>query len=158
MLGLFQDHKETPRLGTLRQLALFSTLSRLELRVVDGLLHERRFLKGEIIFDEGEEGQALHVVIAGRVLICRQGEPESGRITEIDAGVAFGELALLENAPRALQARAEEDCVLASLARSDLESLLDTHAVIASKILLQLARHLGRQLRDRSTAIECSPL
>ena len=158
MLGLFQGRNETPRLGTLRQLALFSTLSRLELRVVDGLLHERRFLKGEIIFDEGEEGQALHVVITGRVLICRQGEPEAGRITEIDAGVAFGELALLENAPRALQARAEEDCVLASLARSDLEGLLDTHAVIASKILLQLARHLGRQLRERSPAIERSPL
>jgi hypothetical protein len=35
----------------------FSTLSRLELRVVDALLHERRFLKGEIIFDEGEEGR-----------------------------------------------------------------------------------------------------
>ena len=158
MLGLFQGRNETPRLGTLRQLALFSTLSRLELRVVDGLLHERRFLKGEIIFDEGEEGQALHVVITGRVLICRQGEPESGRITEIDAGVAFGELALLENAPRALQARAQEDCVLASLARSDLEGLLDTHAVIASKILLQLARNLGRQLRDRSPAVERSPL
>ena len=79
MLAFFQGRNETPRLGTLRQLALFSTLSRLELRVVDGLLHERRFLKGEIIFDEGEEGQALHVVIAGRVLICRQGEPETGR-------------------------------------------------------------------------------
>lgn len=158
MLGLFQAPNETPRLETLRQLALFSTLSRLELRVVDGLLHERRFLAGEIIFDEGEEGQALHVVLAGHVLICKQGEPEAGRITEIAAGVAFGELALLENAPRALQARAEVDCVLASLARSDLESLLDTHAVIASKILLQLARHLGRQLRDRSNAIERSPL
>ena len=158
MLGLFQSRNETPRLGTLRQLALFSTLSRLELRVVDGLLHERRFLKGEVIFDEGEEGQALHVIITGRVLICRQGEPETGRITDIDTGVAFGELALLENAPRALQARAAEDCVLASLARSDLESLLDTHALIASKILLQLARHLGRQLRDRSLAIERTPL
>jgi CRP-like cAMP-binding protein len=93
---MFQGRKEAPRLGTLRQLALFSTLSRLELRVVDGLLHERRFLKGEIIFDEGEEGQALHVVIAGRVLICKQGDPVAGRVTEIDAGVAFGRLALLE--------------------------------------------------------------
>ena len=154
MLALFQGRKEAPRLGTLRQLALFSTLSRLELRVVDGLLHERRFLQGEIIFDEGEEGQALHVVIAGRVLICKQGDPVAGRVTEIDAGVAFGELALLENAPRALQARAEEDCVLASLSRGDLESLLVTHAVIASKILLQLARQLGRQLRNRSTPVE----
>ena len=158
MLGLFQARNETPRLGTLRRLALFSTLSRRELRVVDGLLHERRFLAGEIIFDEGEEGQALHVVITGRVLICRQGEPETGRITEIDAGDAFGELALLENVPRALQARAEVDCVLASLARSDLESLLDTHAVIASKILLQLARHLGRQLREQSPTVGRGPL
>jgi len=158
MLAFFQGRNETPRLGTLRQLALFSTLSRLELRVVDGLLHERRFLKGEIIFDEGEEGQALHVVIAGRVIICKQGEPETGRIAEINAGVAFGELALLENAPRALQARAEEDCVVASLARGDLESLLVTHAVIASKILLQLARQLGRQLRDRSPLTERRPL
>ena len=42
--------------------------------------------------------------------------------------------------------------MLASLSRGDLESLLVTHAVIASKILLQLARQLGRQLRDRVRA------
>ena len=88
------------------------------------------------------------------MLICRQGEPESGRIAEVGAGVVFGELALLDNAPRAAQARALEDCVLASLARGDFESLLVTHAVIASKILLQLARQLRRQLRDRSASAE----
>ena len=154
MLALFQGRKEAPRLGTLRQLALFSTLSRLELRVVDGLLHERRFLKGEIIFDEGEEGQALHVVIAGRVLICKQGDPVDGRVTEIDAGVAFGSSRSSRTRRARCRRRAEEDCVLASLSRGDLESLLVTHAVIASKILLQLARQLGRQLRDRSMAAE----
>jgi len=158
MLGMFDDRKETPRLRTLRQLSLFATLSRRELRVVDGLLHERRYLKGEIIFDEGEEGQTVYVIIAGRVLICRQGEPETGRITEIGAGVVFGELALLEDAPRAAQARAVDDCVLASLARGDFEGLLDTHAVIASKISLQLARQLGRQLRERSALPEHKPL
>ncbi len=151
MLGFLDRRKETPRLGTLRQMALFSTLSRSELRVVDALLHDRTFLKGEIVFDQGEEGQALHVVITGSVLICRQGEPETGRLTQIGPGGMFGELALLsEDAPRALQARAAEDCVLASLSRGDLESLLETHAVIASKILLEFTRHLGRLLIERS--------
>ena len=149
-----QRGNETPRLGALSKPLLFATLSRSELRVVDGLLHERSYLKGEIVFDEGEEGQALHIVIAGRVLICRQGEPETGRITEIEAGVVFGELALLDNVPRSAQALAADDCVLASLSRSDFESLLDTHAVIASKIALQLARHLGRQLREQASASE----
>lgn len=153
MLGFLDRRKETPRLGTLRQMALFSTLSRSELRVVDGLLHDRTFLKDEIVFDQGEEGQALHVVITGSVLICRQGEPETGRLTQIGPGGMFGELALLvDNAPRALQARAEEDCVLAALSRGDLESLLDTHAVIASKILLQFTRHLGRLLVEQGAA------
>ena len=144
----------TPRLGALSKPLLFATLSRSELRVIDALLHERSYLEGEIIFDEGEEGQALHIVIAGRVLICRQGEPETGRITEIPAGVVFGELALLDNVPRSAQARAAADCVLASLSRSDFETLVDTHAVIASKIALQLARHLGRQLRSQASAAD----
>jgi CRP/FNR family transcriptional regulator, cyclic AMP receptor protein len=152
MLGLFQPRKEAPRLATLRRLALFVPLSRRELRMVDSLLHERHYLKGEIIFDEGEEGQALYVIISGRVLICRQGQPETGEISQLDAGVAFGELALLDNLPRSAQARAAEDCVLASLSRADFESLLDTDAVTASKIALQLARQLGRQLRERAPA------
>lgn len=154
MLEFLHDRKEAPRIGTLRQLPLFSALSRRELRVVDGLLHERRYLEGEIIFDEGEEGQTVYVVISGRVLICRQGEPEHGRLAELEAGVVFGELALLDNAPRAAQARAAQDCVLASLARNDFEGLLDTHAHIASKIALQLARQLGRQLRERAASAQ----
>jgi CRP/FNR family transcriptional regulator, cyclic AMP receptor protein len=157
MLGFLHGRKEAPRLGTLRQLPLFAKLSRAELRVVDGLLHERRYLKGEVIFDEGEEGQTVYVIISGRVLICRQGEPETGKITELEPGVVFGELALLDDAPRAAQARAVDDSVLASLSRGDFESLLDTHAVIASKISLQLARQLGRQLRERS-ATDRKPL
>lgn len=152
MVALFHNAGEAPRLRIVRQLPLFATLSRRELRVVDSLLHERRYLKGEIVFDAGEQGQALYVIVAGRVLICRQGQPDTGRIAELDAGVVFGELALLDNAPRAAQARAAEDCVLASLSRADFESLLDTHAIAASKIALQLARQLGRQLREQNAA------
>jgi len=153
MFEFLKGGAETPRMRALRQLEMFSSLSRREMNVVDGLLHERQFLKGEIIFDQGEEAQALHVVIAGRVLVCRQGEPEAGKVRVIDAGDVFGEIALLENAPRALQARADEDCSLASLSRGDLESLIETHAVIASKLLLQLARHLGRQLVELSSTV-----
>ena len=147
------SQEETPRLGALGKPLVFATLSRSELRVVDGLLHERSYLKGEIIFDQGEEGQALHLVIRGRVIICRQGQSHTARLAEVGPGTVFGELALLDNMPRSAQAIAAEDCTLASLSRADFESLLDTHAVIASKIALQLARHLGKQLRGRETVV-----
>ena len=157
-MGFLPTAKDTPRLTMLRGLPLFSTLSRRELRIIEGLLHDRRYVKGEIVFDEGDEGQSVYVVMSGKVLICRQGERETGRLTVLDAGAVFGELALLDDAPRAAQARAEEDCTLAALSRGDFEKLLETRASLASKIALQLARQLGRQLRERAVPVERKPL
>jgi len=159
MLGFFKQKKaEHPRLAQIRQLGLFSTLRPRELRVVDGLLHEREYLAGEVVFDEGEEGQALYVVLKGRVLICRQGDPVHGRIAEIPAGALFGELALLDGIPRTAQARALDHCIIAALARADFNGLLETHASTASKIALQLARDLGQKLVARYVTMESRPL
>ena len=158
-LGFMTHRKaEHPRLAAIRQLGLFSTLRPRELRVVDGLLHEREYLAGEIVFDEGEEGQALYVVLKGTVLICRQGSPVEGRIAEIPAGALFGELALLDGAPRTAQARALDNCTIAALARADFNGLLETHAATASKIALQLARDLGQKLVAKNVSIESRPL
>jgi CRP-like cAMP-binding protein len=159
MLGfLKKGQSEHPRIAQIRQLFLFATLRPRELRVVDGLLHERSYLKDEIIFDQGEEGQALYVVLSGRVLICRQGDPVAGRIAEIPPGALFGELALLDGAPRTAQARAAEDCQLAALSRSDFNGLVETHGAIASKIALQLARDLGKKLVNKFVAGDTRPL
>jgi CRP-like cAMP-binding protein len=138
----------TPRLERLRALSLFGDLSPRELAIVDALLHERDYLKDEIVFDEGEEGQAIYIVLDGTVLICRQGEPESGLLATVNAGDFFGDIALLENLPRSAQARAAEDCRLAVFFRDDFLGLMETHGVVASKISLQLARNMGRRLRD----------
>lgn len=149
---LFSKDEDSPRIKQLRTLSLFSTLSPRELKTVDGLLHERSFLKDEVIFDQGEEGQALYIIESGKVLICRQGQSADGRIAELSPGRLFGELALLDNSPRAAQARAAENCTLAVLFRADFLGLLETHAVIASKIALQLARHIGQRLRETVNA------
>ena len=157
MLGLLRTHAEHPRIAQIRLLTLFATLSSRELRIIDGLLHDRRYLKDEVVFDQGEEGQALYVVLSGRILICRQGDPVTGRIAEIPAGALFGELALLDGAPRVAQARAAEDSVLAALSRADFTRLVETHGAIASKIALQLARDLGRKLVAVNAAMEKGP-
>lgn len=149
---LFSKEESSPHLVKLRSLSLFSTLSPRELKTVDSLLHERSFLADEVIFDQGEEGQALYIIESGKVLICRQGQSRNGKIAELGEGRLFGELALLDNSPRSAQARAVENCRLAVLFRDDFLGLLETHAVIASKISLQLARHIGQRLRETVTA------
>jgi CRP-like cAMP-binding protein len=138
------------RLEELKRLALFSALSSRELQIVQGVLHEREYLPGEVIFDQGEAGNALYIVRSGRVLICRQGHPEQP-IAEHEAGSFFGELALLDSGPRAAQARAVEASRVAVLFGSDFLSLLESESHLGNRILLQLARHLGRRLRGTLT-------
>lgn len=143
-----KNHFEPPHFATLRENSLFAGLTTGELRTVDGLLHRRTYIRDEIVFDEGEEGQAIYFILQGRVLICRQGRPVDGVIAEIEAGQCFGELALLDDVPRMAQVRAADNCTLAVLFREDFLNLLQTHSMVASKLSLQLARLIGGRLRD----------
>jgi CRP-like cAMP-binding protein len=148
LFNLTKKKTESTNLARLRALSLFSDLKASELEIINNLLHERDYVKNEIVFDEGEEGQAIYFIFSGSVLISRQGRPIEGKIAELLSGQFFGELALLDNAPRAAQVRAAEDCTLAALFREDFMGLLETHAAVASKISLQLSRHIGHRLRD----------
>jgi CRP-like cAMP-binding protein len=146
MLNIF-DHSNLPkRLRELKSMSLFADLTRREMKIVNGFMHERDYLRDEVIFDEGEEGQAIYIILEGKVLICHQGQADTP-IATLESGNFFGELALLDDAPRSAQARAGEDCTLVILFRGDFLNLMLSHALIASKIALRLARHLGARLR-----------
>lgn len=150
MLG-FRRRAADPRFAELRALSLFSELSIRELKLVQGILHEREYLAGEVIFDEGEEGNALYIVRSGRVLICRQGRIDDP-IAKYGTGSFFGELALLESVPRTAQARAIEPSRLAVLFGSDFLALLQRESHLGNRVLLQFARHLGRRYAVQAAA------
>ena len=157
IFGFLKAPPLSPRLHRLKNSPLFNSLTALELKIVDELMHERRYLLDEIVFDEGEEGQALYLVTSGRVVISRAvsgaavGRPGGGTfkvIAELGPGSVFGDLALLDDSPRNAQARAKENCELAVFFRADFLGLMETDAVIGYKISLNLARLIGQRLRD----------
>ena len=148
VFGLFQSKKATSRTQRLCTLSLFVNLTPGELKIVDSLLHERKFLKDEVIFDKGDDGQAIYIVIDGSVLIWLQGKPVDGQRIELGPGTFFGDLALLDDSVRSAQARAAMNTKVAVFFRADFMNLLETHGLIASKISLQLARHIGKRLRE----------
>jgi len=137
-----------PRLQMLKNVVLFKDLSARDLGMVDSLLHERRYLADEVIFDEGEEGQGLFVMLSGRVRITRRDVPLPNTLLEFGPGSFFGEVALLDQSVRTAQARAVEDTLIVALFRAEFYSLLETHSAIASRISFQLARVLATRLRQ----------
>jgi|EP01034_Spumella_vulgaris_P043188 CRP-like cAMP-binding protein len=148
MFGFLKTQTMSPRLHRLKQSALFASLTPLELKIVDDMLHERRYLAGEIIFDQGEEGQALYLVTSGRVIITRAQDNSAEVVAEVGPGSFFGDLALLDNSPRNAQARALDNCEVAVFFRADFMGLMETDAVIGYKISLALARHIAHRLRE----------
>ena len=158
---MFFGPKRAPngRLDMLKNVVLFKDLPMRDVAMVDRLMHERRYLADEVIFDEGEEGQGLFVVLSGRVKILRHGGPPEKShdhlpetMLEFGPGSFFGEVALLDQCVRTAQARAVEDAHIVVLFRAEFYSLLETHSAIASRISFQLARVLAARLRQAITS------
>src|ERR1700748_372793 len=138
---------DNPRLKLLKNVVLFKDLSMSELAVIDQMFHARHYLADEVIFDEGEEGRGLFVVLTGRVKITLPADVDTVLI-ELGPGAFFGEVALLDQSVRTAQARAIDDAEIVALFRTEFYSLLETHSGIASNISFQLARVLAARLRQ----------
>lgn len=147
MLWFSRANRQKKISHRLASIDLFCKLSVRELNIVDAFLHERHFLAGEVVFDAGEEGQALYIIVSGKVAICLPGQHETPLI-ELQGGDFFGELGLLDDWPRSAQTRACAPTELMVLFRGDFERLMESQARVASKIAFQLACHLGRRLRQ----------
>jgi CRP-like cAMP-binding protein len=142
-----------PRLKLLKNVVLFKDLSMHDLEMVDNLMHERTYIAEEVIFDEGEEGQGLFLVLSGRVRIVLPASADN-MLLELGPGAFFGEVALLDQSVRTAQARAIEDTSIVVLFRAEFYSLLTTHSAIASRVSFQLARILATRLRQNILATD----
>jgi CRP-like cAMP-binding protein len=115
---------------------------------LDSLAREtrvRRFRRGEVIFHQGDPGDALFIVLAGRVKIALPAETgDEAILATLRPGDFFGELALLDGAPRSATAAAIEATETAVLLRDRFRELLATQAGIRDTFLAALARELRR--------------
>jgi general secretion pathway protein D len=113
-------------LAALKQVPLFENLSARELKKIARLLHERTYRPGEVIFREGDPGAGMFIVRKGKVnIVIRRPDGSEQLLTPIEERQFFGEMALLEAAPRSASAVAAEKSELLGFFEPDLESLIE---------------------------------
>lgn len=133
----------------LRRNPLFAGLTARELRRVADIIHERKYQAGEFLFEKDQPGAAMFIIKSGIVNIVVP-SPDGGRSLELATLVTddfVGELALLDDSPRSASAVAVETTEALAFFREDLNDLLGTYPVIASKILHELAVIIGQRLK-----------
>lgn len=131
---LFREQKLSPR-----DITFLSTLSK-----------ERRLAVDQVLFREGDPGDNLYIVLEGKVRISKflPGAGEEA-LAILDRGNYFGEMALIDNAPRSADARAhQEGAVVLAIPRRVLEGVLDARKATSLQLLQILCGLVVKRLRE----------
>ena len=130
-------------LAYLSPITLFSKLSPAELAMVAVRLKPHFFEAGEVIFHQGELGDAMFIIRSGRVKIYSQGEGDQELTLNVyGEGDFFGEFSLIDGEPRSTSAAAMEPTEALVLQQRDLITILTEHPEISVSLMRGLVARL----------------
>ena len=132
--------RSDPFLETLASVPLFSACSKKELQMVAKSAERVSLPAGRVVVNEGAAGTEFFVILEGQARVERHGR----QVAILGPGGFFGDLALLDRAPRNASVIADSDLELAKLGQRAFDDLLD-HPGFSKKLLAGLARRLREQ-------------
>ncbi|HTE55255.1 MAG TPA: cyclic nucleotide-binding domain-containing protein [Kofleriaceae bacterium] len=124
----------------LRAAPLFASLSADALLPVAALCHQVDLVRNQVLFEAGEVGDALFVVVSGSVRVMRGNQ----LVARLDAGECVGEMGALDLEPRSATVAADEVTRLIRLERNDLMDLLTDYP----ELMRGLAEMLVERIRN----------
>jgi CRP-like cAMP-binding protein len=122
----------------LARVPIFSTCTPEEVSAIAAVAQESFFQPGQIVVTQGTPGQAFYVVVEGKVEYLRDGVA----LGNFEPGEFFGEMSLLDEAPRSATVRAVEPTWCLMLSAWDFKALLLKKPEIAIKLLEVLSRRI----------------
>lgn len=134
---------------TMQSLDILKDLTQKQLGVVKKYMHPLQFKKSEIVFKEGEPGDKIYFILSGgvSVLASLSQNGRDRRLATFGEGVFFGDMAILEQQPRSATVRADTETELLYMTVDDFQHLVKKESLLASKMLLGMARELSYRLR-----------
>jgi len=122
-------------------------------------IYGRDFPAGAVVFEEGDPGSRLYVIVGGMVRIVKRNAGRAVTLARLGPGEFFGEMALLDRQPRSAAAVVEEDARILELDEAAFERIVADRGEVALRILKKLSKRLreaNRQIRNFLSAdAEC---
>ena len=114
------------------------------------VLNERTLAPGEFVFRENDPGDYGYVVVSGSIDVCKITNGEYSTLIELEAGSLFGEMAIIDKAPRSAAARAKTEAVV----REVDEAALTAHFTKTPEHAISMMRKLSGYVRTSNQALE----
>lgn len=130
---------------SLRQVELFKDLPGETVLAIAEETKQISFKKGDVIFKEGVDADGLYCISSGSVKIVRQGN----ELSKLKANDFFGELGLIDGAPRSASAIAETDCEILLLEQDTFGRITNDLPEVLWCITHAILRYLRQNLNDK---------
>lgn len=138
-------------LADLRKVELFSNLIPEHLNAVHGIVDELKLPPGHKVFADGDPADRFYFIVEGKVRISKMipGVGEEA-LAILERGAYFGEMALIDEAPRSADAICNTSCTLGSVEKRAFEDLLFMNKDLAYDLLWTFVRTLSTRLRENN--------
>ena len=124
---------------------LFAALDDDAAAALRSCMNETKVARGRTLFNEGDPGDKLYVVTAGKTKLGRTAaDGRENLLAVLGPGEMFGELSLFDPGPRTATATAVTDTTVLGLGHGDLQPWLTGRPEVASHLLGALAQRLRR--------------
>ena len=138
------------RLILLKKSPIFSMVMTDDLRVVAQAMEKQEYFAGDCIFEIGDQGDHLYIIVSGKVGISLESKPSSkSYIATLSSGDCFGEMNLLDDLPRSATAHVLEDSTVLALEKSRLKGLIQSYPDISIGML----RSLSLRIREANSRL-----
>lgn len=142
------DEEVLLKIKFLTSIPLFKNIKRKDLLYILENIYEKKYIKDEVLFLEGDIGRALFIVYSGTIGLYKKNGNENVLFSQIHSGDFVGEMALLEELPRTLTAIAMEESYVFMIYKTNIENMIHTKPKIAAIINYNLAKILSARLRN----------
>lgn len=134
----------------LKEVPFFQGMTIDQLQALAGICEEKFFAQDTPIFEQGDPGGVLYVVVSGRVAIEREGQRKGSvvRLATVEARSYFGEMSLFDRGPRSAAARAIQDTITLRLRREPLIALVRQYPDLSLELIHVLSQRV-RQANDK---------
>ena len=130
---------------SLTSVATFKDLTPESLRLLEERLHPLFIGRGDCVVRQGEDADALYVVVSGRFAVEIEGQAEP--VAEISHGSTIGEIAFFAGGARTATVRAIRDGVVVGLTRADFDEISSRSPAIWTAVTATLAERLAAATR-----------
>ncbi len=131
------------------QTPLFEDLDPTELAEVVQIMQVQRLRDGQLVFSEGDPGDAWFVIFRGQCIVTKNASFGPARtIAILDPRSCFGEMAVLDGSPRSAGVAVRGEATLFKFRREDFQSLLDAGSLSAYKLVFAMAQVLTQRQRN----------